>query len=115
MDRKGILFFNFVSRDSIGCWDSRKTYKRKNIGIVAHNSTTLVFPNDLRLDKEKRQGIWIITNRLPFYLYRGLDEDDINFRVMHAYTDEAVKNTICDPNMQYADSYQEFKADEDCY
>lgn len=115
MDRNGILYFNFVSRDSVGCWDSRKAYKRENIGVIAHSNVTMVFPNDMRLDKEKRQGIWVISNRLPFYLYRNLDENDVNFRIMHAYTDEAIKGTICDPSVANFGAYQEYSDDIDCY
>lgn len=115
MDNNGILYFNLVSRDSVGCWDSRKAYKRDNIGVIAKSNVTMIFPNDLRLDKEERQGLWVITNRLPFYLYRELDPNDVNFRVMHAYTDEAVKNTICEPTLSQIDSYQEYSNDIDCY
>lgn len=75
----------------------------------------MVFPNDLRIDKEERQGVWVVTNRLPFYLYRSLDKHETNFRIMHAYADEAVRGTICDPNVYDEGSYKEFDQDEDCY
>lgn len=115
MDRNGVLYYNLVSKDAIGCWDSSKPYKKTNHGIVVKNSTTLIFPNDLKLDSEKRQSVWILTNRLPFYLYKGLDKKDYNFRIMSAYTDEAIKGTICDPDVS---DYHTFDAPEDgmdCY
>lgn len=115
MDRNGILFYNLVSKDAIGCWDSRKPYKRINHGIVAKNSTTLVFPNDLKLDDEPRQSVWIITNKLPFYLYKGLDEHNYNFRVMSAYTDEAIEGTICEPGRQHPHSFDHVEDGDDCY
>ncbi|KAL1494117.1 hypothetical protein ABEB36_009766 [Hypothenemus hampei] len=100
MDSNGVMFFNLVTKDSIGCWDSRKPYKRENLAVVAKNKKTLVFPNDIRLDQDsKKQSMWIITNRLPYYLIEGLDTTKYNFRVMSAYTDEAIKGTICDPNV----------------
>lgn len=115
MDNNGILFYNLVSKDSIGCWDSRKPYKRSNLGLIAKNSTTLVFPNDLKIDKEKRPSIWIITNRLPFFLYRKLDPDDYNFRIMSAYIDEAIHGTICDPRISNFDTFDPVEDGEDCY
>ncbi|XP_050297849.1 protein yellow-like [Anthonomus grandis grandis] len=115
MNQDGILFYNLVSRDSIGCWDSRKPYKRENLGVVARSRQTLVFPNDIRLDQDKKQSMWIITNRLPYYLIEGLDISRINFRVMSAYTDEAIKGTICDPNVHNKSTYLEPPIDEDCY
>lgn len=104
-----------VTRDTIGCWDSRKPYKRSNLGVVAQNSQSLVFPNDLKVDQEERQSVWVLSNKLPFYLYENLDERSINFRIMSAYTDEAIRNTICDPEVSDYDTFLEFDGDEDCY
>lgn len=104
-----------VTRDTIGCWDSKKPYKRSNLGVVARSSETLVFPNDIKVDHEKRQSVWVITNKLPFYLYEGLDKNNINFRILSAYTDDATKATICDPNISDFNSFIEFMGDEDCY
>ncbi|KAG5883310.1 hypothetical protein JTB14_008597 [Gonioctena quinquepunctata] len=115
MDRRGVMFYNMVTRDSVGCWDTRKPYKRDNLGVVAQSSETLVFPNDLKVDQEERQSVWVISNRLPFYLYEGLNENEINFRIMSAYVDEAIENTVCDPNVRDYQTYQEFDGDEDCY
>lgn len=115
MDKNGILFYNLVSKDAVGCWDSRKPYKRPNQGIVGQNDTTMIFPNDLKIDQEHRQSIWIVTNRLPLYLYKGLDEDDVNFRIMSAYVDEAIQSTVCDPRVPPADSFDLGFEEVDCY
>lgn len=115
MDRNGVLYYNLVSKDAIGCWDSRKPYKRVNHGTIVRNSTTMVFPNDMKVDSEERQSVWVLTNRLPFYLYKGLDPKAINFRIMRAYTDEAVKNSICDPNVSYIHTFDPVDNGVDCY
>lgn len=109
------MFYNLVTRDSIGCWDSSKPYKRSNLGVVVRSSETLVFPNDIKVDQEERQSVWIITNKLPFYLYEGLDEHKINFRIMTAFADEATQGTICDPYVSDFNTYMDFVGDEDCY
>lgn len=113
MDRKGILFFNMVTRNAIGCWDSRKAYKKMNIYLIARNNESLVFPNDLKLDNDARQSVWVLSNRLPYYLYSKLDKEQYNFRIMSAYADEAVEDTVCDPKVQLPGSYTEVS--EDCY
>ncbi|KAJ8959625.1 hypothetical protein NQ318_021812, partial [Aromia moschata] len=115
MDRNGIMFFNLVTRDSVGCWDTRKPYKRANLGVVAKNSKTLVFPNDIKIDQEPRQSVWLISNWLPYYLYEGLDEDKVNFRILRAYTDEAIKNTICDPHISIYNTYIPYSDEGDCF
>ncbi|XP_044253766.1 protein yellow-like [Tribolium madens] len=115
MDRNGIMFFNMVTRDAIGCWDSRKPYKRDNIGIIARSTKTLVFPNDLKIDLEKKQSVWVLSNRLPFFLYRELNKSDYNFRIMTAYAEDAIKDTVCDPHYHTHDTFRSFPDGEDCY
>ncbi|CAG9773982.1 unnamed protein product [Ceutorhynchus assimilis] len=115
MDKNGIMYFNLVTRDSIGCWDSGKPYKRENLGVVARSKQTLVFPNDMRLDQEEEQSMWVVTNRLPYYLIEGLDISRINFRVMSAYTEDSIKGTICDPNVHNEFTYVDYLEDIDCY
>lgn len=92
------MFYNLVLRDSVGCWDLRKPYVGKNLGLVgAGNSSALIFPNDLKVDQEFPQGLWVLSNRLPDYLYKGLNYDDVNFRVLRADVKDAVRGTVCDP------------------
>ncbi|XP_050671346.1 protein yellow-like [Leptidea sinapis] len=95
VDRNGIMFFNLVSQDSIGCWNTNSEYKIQNLGIVARNNKTMIFPNDLRLDHEVPQIGWIITNRLPFYQFNLLNPNEYNFRVMFLDPEVAIVNTVC--------------------
>lgn len=81
--------------------------------LIARSNTTLTFPNDLKVDNEAKQSVWVLSNRLPFYLYSKLDEKDYNFRVMSAFTQEAIEGTICDPKIQLPESYIDIT--EDCY
>ncbi|CAH0719376.1 unnamed protein product, partial [Brenthis ino] len=97
IDRNGVMFFNLISQDSVGCWDTRKPYKIENLRIVAQNNNTLVFPNDLRIDNEVQQLIWIITNRLPMYQFNLIDPNDFNYRVMYIDPKTAIEGTICQP------------------
>lgn len=100
IDRRGVMFYGLVTRDSIGCWDIRKPYKIKNTGLVAKDPITLIFPNDIKIDQEERQNVWVISNRLPMFQAGPLDPEDYNYRIMYANTLEAVRGTVCDPKIQ---------------
>lgn len=95
VDRNGVMIFNLVSKDSIGCWDTRKPYLNANLGIIAQSNTTLVFPNDLRIDHEVPQMAWIITNKLPFYQFNLINPDEYNFRVLYLNPAKAIEGTVC--------------------
>ncbi|XP_014273784.1 protein yellow isoform X2 [Halyomorpha halys] len=96
MDRNGVLFYNLISLSAVGCWNSRLPHYPETQGIVETNNITLSFPNDLKVDKEPIQRLWVLSNRLHRYLYSKLDPSDVNFRVMTMPVDEAVKGTPCD-------------------
>jgi hypothetical protein len=100
MDRRGVLFFNLVTQDSVGCWNSQQPYgyKPELLGIVGHDNVSLSFPNDVKVDHELHQNVWILSNRLHRYLSGELDPNDYNYHILTARTDAAVKGTVCDPN-----------------
>ncbi|XP_015116470.1 protein yellow isoform X1 [Diachasma alloeum] len=112
IDKHGVMFINMVTRDSVWCWDTRKEYIPQNLGVIGVSNESLVFPNDLRVDHEDRQSFWTISNRLPMYLYGPWNPHDINFRVYRAYVDEAVRNTVCDPDYIVPESENGY--DETC-
>jgi hypothetical protein len=96
VDRNGVMFFNLISKDSIGCWNTRQQYQKANLSIVATNNRTLVFPNDLRIDHEIPQMVWIITNRLPMYQFNLINPNEYNYRIMFLDPIKAVKGTVCE-------------------
>ncbi|KAF7995923.1 hypothetical protein HCN44_007030 [Aphidius gifuensis] len=114
IDKNGVMFFNMVTRDSIWCWDTRKEYIPQNFGVVGVNNETLIFPNDLRIDNEDKQSFWIISNKLPMYIYGPWDTNVINFRIYRGYVQDAVKNTVCDPNYVVPLSNNNNGFDETC-
>ncbi|KAL0278633.1 UNVERIFIED_CONTAM: hypothetical protein PYX00_000400 [Menopon gallinae] len=98
MDRRGVLFYNLVSQDAVGCWNSRRPFKRQYHGKVDENKETLNFPNDLKVDQEKRQSVWVLSNKLHKYIYAALNTEDVNFRVLTGRVEDLVRDTICDPD-----------------
>ena len=101
IDRRGVMFYGLVTQDSIGCWDTRKLYKRESNGIVTSNTETLIFPNDIKIDQDEKQSLWVISNRLPMFQAGPLDPDDYNYRILFADTTEAVRGTVCDPTSTF--------------
>ena len=73
MDRRGVLFQNLVTRDAVGCWNSARPYTRAALGEVQKDHRRLSFPNDLKVDNEEPQNLWVLSNKLHDYLYRSLD------------------------------------------
>ncbi|XP_028043785.1 protein yellow-like [Bombyx mandarina] len=96
-DDRGVMFYGLVSRDSIGCWDSNKPYRKRTLGTVAENAETLIFPNDIKINQGEQQNVWVISNKLPMFQNGSLDSDDYNYRILYADTKEAVRGTVCDP------------------
>lgn len=126
IDRNNVQFYTLVQQNAIGCWNADQPYFQNSIDIIAQDNTTLVFPNDLKIDQEIDQvrfnaadvylmkcpilnlsfhfffvfqGVWVLSNRLPIYLYSQLDFTDINFRIQRASTRDAIVGTACDTNI----------------
>ncbi|XP_014260013.1 protein yellow [Cimex lectularius] len=96
-EKSGVLFYTQVNKDGIGCWNSlthRNDYSADTNGLVASDNQTMVFPNDLKIDRNR--NLWVITDRLPAFIYRQLDPEEVNFRILMAPVDELVKGTVCD-------------------
>lgn len=52
IDRNNVQFYTLVQQNAVGCWNSDEPYFQNTIDIVAQDNTTLVFPNDLKVDHE---------------------------------------------------------------
>ncbi|KAL0104712.1 hypothetical protein PUN28_016383 [Cardiocondyla obscurior] len=104
IDKNGVMYFNMVTRDSVWCWDTRKEYIPQNLGVIGTSNESLVFPNDIKVDRESNQNVWLLSNRLPMYLYGTLNSASINYRVFKANVKEAIRDTVCDPNYVVPDS-----------
>lgn len=106
--RNGVMFYTQVHRDNIGCWDTAKPYTRANLGLLFDQnddafSTLVQFPNDLKVDNEDQQSVWIISNRLPVFLYSNLDYSETNFRILKANVSQLISNNnICNPANKYS-------------
>lgn len=98
VDAKGVMYYNLVTAGKVGCWDTGRPFESITQGLLSSGPTPLSFPNDLKVDKESSQRVWMLSNGLHKYLYGKTDPNQINYRIMVAYTDDVVKGTVCESN-----------------
>lgn len=99
LDQKtGVLFYALVNLNAIACWKtSNPSYTMESQGRVYMNNVTMVFPNDLKVDRTG--NLWVLSNRLPKFMYQKLDPNDVNFRILTAPVKDAIKGTACDAKL----------------
>uniref|UniRef100_A0A023F809 Putative major royal jelly protein n=1 Tax=Triatoma infestans TaxID=30076 RepID=A0A023F809_TRIIF len=95
VDRKsGVLFYTQVNKNGVGCWNPASgDYSVDTNGLIAADNITMVFPNDLKVDRDS--NLWVLTDRLPSFIYTHLDFNDTNFRVLSAPVQEIIQGTVC--------------------
>lgn len=96
-EKTGVLFYSQVNKDAVGCWNSFKNaneYSADTNDIVASDSETLVFPNDMKVDKEG--NLWVLSDKLPVHIHKGLDPHEVNYRILTAPIKDLIKGTACD-------------------
>ncbi len=94
-EETGVLFYTLLNKDAVGCWNSKNSeYSSRTNAIVACDKVTMVFPNDLKVDK--MGTLWVLTDRLPNFVYQQLDFKDVNFRIFSASVKDLIKGTVCD-------------------
>ncbi|CAG9786523.1 unnamed protein product [Diatraea saccharalis] len=93
--KTGVLFYSLVNLNAVACWrTSNKDYKMKNQGRIYMNEETMVYPTDIKVDYD--DNLWILSNRMPIWMYGKLNQSDINFRVFSAPVLDAISHTACD-------------------
>lgn len=50
--RNNVQFFTLIQQNAVGCWNSNLPYTQDAVDIIAQDNTTMVFPNDLKVDHE---------------------------------------------------------------
>lgn len=53
----------------------------------------IIYTFPLQIDREGQ--IWVLSDRLPSFMYSHLNPDDYNFRILKGSVREAIKNTAC--------------------
>ncbi|XP_014212245.1 protein yellow-like [Copidosoma floridanum] len=93
----GILIYALTNLNAIACWRTGTNYTLQQQGRVYMDNVTMIFPNDVKIDRSGR--IWVLSDRLPTFMYHHLDPNDYNFRVLTGTVREAVQGTVCSIGM----------------
>lgn len=92
----GVLFYALTNLNAIACWKPRNMFTLHQQGLIYQNSIMMVFPNDLKIDQNG--NIWVLSDRLPTFMYARLDPEDYNFRILMGSAKEAIRDTVCSTN-----------------
>lgn len=90
----GIMLFNLVDQNAVGCWHTSMPYEPQYHGIVDRDDVGLVFPADVKIDENR--DVWVLSDRMPVFLIANLDYTDINFRIYSAPLQTLIGGTVCD-------------------
>lgn len=90
----GVMLFNLVDQNAVGCWHTSMPYGPSFHGIVDRDDDGLIFPADVKIDKNR--NVWVLSDRMPRFLISNLDYNDINFRIYSAPLSTLIGGTVCD-------------------
>lgn len=51
-----------------------------------------------RFQIDQNGNIWVLSDRLPTFMYARLDPEDYNFRILMGSAKEAIRDTVCSTN-----------------
>ncbi|KAF5308060.1 hypothetical protein FQR65_LT06435 [Abscondita terminalis] len=99
LDKKtGVLFYSLVNLNAVACWrTTNPSYTMESQGRVFMSNVSMVFPNDIKVDANN--NLWVLSDRLPIFMYSRLNESDVNFRILTAPVADAIRNTSCDSKL----------------
>ncbi|KAG7208906.1 hypothetical protein KM043_015087 [Ampulex compressa] len=89
----GVLFYALTNLNAIACWKPQSKFEIHQQGYVYVDNVTMVFPNDLKVDRNG--NLWVLSDRLPAFMYSHLDPDDYNFRILTGPTKDVIRGTVC--------------------
>ncbi|XP_045473008.1 protein yellow [Harmonia axyridis] len=92
-EKTNVLFLTQLNKDGVACWNVDKPLNPENLGTVAQDSEGLIFTNDLKIDAER--NLWILSDKMPTFLYKGLQPNETNYRIFKVKIDEAISGTPC--------------------
>lgn len=92
-----VLIYTQINKDGIGCWNANTPYTPDTQGIIDSDSDALVFPNDLKIDRNG--NVWVLSDRLPAFIYKKLNPNEYNYRILTGKVSELILGTPCESNV----------------
>ncbi|XP_076266424.1 L-dopachrome tautomerase yellow-c [Rhynchophorus ferrugineus] len=92
-EKTNSLFLTQLNRNGVACWNPKKPLKPENVALVTQDDEKLIFTNDIKIDAER--NLWILSDKMPKFIYGKLNPEEINYRIMKVKIDDAVAGTPC--------------------
>lgn len=93
-EKSNVLIYTQVNKDGIACWKVTKPYSPETQGIIDSDSDALVFPNDLKIDRNG--NVWVLSDRLPQFIYKKLNPTEFNYRILTGKVNDLILGTPCE-------------------
>lgn len=90
--RTRVLFTTQVQKSAISCWNIDKLLTPHNVATVAQNSSTLIYPSDLKV---YGTNVWYLSNQQPVLEKNGMDTKKYHFYVFKRSARLLIDGTIC--------------------
>lgn len=90
----GVVFYSEPNRNAIGCWNTGERFEADKHDIVTKDDRQLVYPSDLTVDDDGY--VWVLSNRIPQFVYARLDTEEYNFIVWKGKASEIIQKTKCE-------------------
>lgn len=91
--KTGVLFLTQLSKDAVACWNPKKPLNKDNLGTIAQDSERLIFTNDIKIDRD--DNLFILSDKMPVFLYRKLNNNEVNYRIFRMKIADAIAGTPC--------------------
>lgn len=93
-EKTNTLVYSQINKDGIACWNITKPYTPDTQGIIDSDSDALIFPNDLKIDRNG--NLWVLSDRLPTFIYKQLNPNEFNYRILTGKVRELILGTPCE-------------------
>lgn len=92
-EKTDVIFYTQVNRNAVGCWNTKMPFTVENQGIVDSDSEKLIFPNDLKVDRDGT--LYVLSDRMSLFQYASLPYD-YNYRILTGKTSDLIVGTPCE-------------------
>ncbi|XP_030753269.1 protein yellow [Sitophilus oryzae] len=92
-EKSNSLILTQLNRDGVACWNPKKPLNSDNFALIAHDPEKLIFTNDIKIDDER--NLWILSDKMPAFIYRKLNPQEVNYRILKVKVDDAIAGTPC--------------------
>jgi len=93
-EKSEVLFMTQLNRDGVACWNTKKPMNPENLALVVQDKEKFIFTNDLKVDKDR--NLYILSDRMPTFIYQQLNSQEVNYRIFKISVAEAIKGTVCE-------------------